>query len=36
MEKFTPNSLVLCEIPLFREIPNNSDKNKKMQFSMIC
>ena len=30
MEKFAPNSMVLCEIPPFREIPINSDKNKKL------
>ena len=29
MEKFTPESMVLCEIPPFREIPINSDKNEK-------
>ena len=30
MEKFTPDSMVLCEIPPFREIPINSDKNEKI------
>ena len=29
MEKFTPDSMVLCEIPPFSEIPINSDENEK-------
>ena len=29
MEKITPDSMVLCEFPHFREIPINSDKNEK-------
>ena len=29
MEKFTPDSMVLCGIPPFREIPVDSDKNEK-------
>ena len=30
MERFTPDSMVLCEIPPFKKIPIYSDKNEKI------
>ena len=29
LERLTPDSMVLCEIPPFREITTNSDRNRK-------
>ena len=30
MEQLTPDPMVLCEYPHFREVPMNSDKNEKI------